>query len=411
MPVWDTIVVLDGVRADNAPKYSAGRRRLHRAPPRLALHHLVPSPVADIGQLAADIRNVRWELPADVRWMRFHPLGPSFRSPTITAAGCWRCRPFLTQDMVQSLGVDGPERVGVTSRGAATRSARRRRRVRRHLRGRRRRRRLRTSIDADEASDAGDIVSELDIEPRAPVWSCRDSTPRSSSPKGDDYTRLSARLGQRHPRRIRRQRRVRHRARALTVRPDRHHQLPRRGRQGPASEPCSSLIVPADADRPNRPPSAGGNSSPRRRRLREAGKPATYTVHVTLSRRKLLPTRPRMGNFRLSDLAGPHAGARHRHHHRTRHPIRRPRVALRREQARPSRSATLQAITSFLVIEARTAGGGRDIVGRTAPSTLACRGRPPIARNSFWRTFSTTPRKSCATCCSCWPSSRATRHW
>ncbi len=356
---WDTIVALDGAPTDSPPNYSAVVGDFVEHLPKLALHQLDPRRAADIGRLAADIRKVRWELPTDVRWLRFHPLGPSFRSPTITGSRVLAMSPFLAQDAVQSLGqMEGPnvlvsraaalDQVGadavagfaetfVVDAGDDI---------------------LTTSIDGDDKErDSGATVSELDIEPPRPGVELSGLHAKVYVTEGDDYTRLW--LGS---------------ANAtgaafdgnaefiIELGLDREQWTMDRFLDDGGKTSLRSMLVPylpAGAE-PAEPTAVEVATRRLDATLRELAT-ASYNVNVTSDGESYrldlgweqpaegLQKRIRAHGIDVTIGPATQSGARVPY----------------TDAGATIASATLQAVTSFLVIEARTRVEGRDIVGRT----------------------------------------------
>ncbi|MEZ5380996.1 MAG: phospholipase D family protein [Microthrixaceae bacterium] len=106
---WDTIVQLDGQASENAPDYVGVVGDFIAGLPDLAAQTLDPERRGAVERLGAELRSVRWENPPGVRWLRFHPLGPGFGSPTITGERVLVVSPFLTDGMTRKLGdIPGP---------------------------------------------------------------------------------------------------------------------------------------------------------------------------------------------------------------------------------------------------------------------------------------------------------------
>ncbi|MDX1878950.1 phospholipase D family protein [Mycolicibacterium sp. 141076] len=72
---WDLVVRLDGLATDGPVEQSAPLAAFVRALPRMAVQPLSAERIGKIGAIADAISTVEWELPTDVRWLRFHPLG------------------------------------------------------------------------------------------------------------------------------------------------------------------------------------------------------------------------------------------------------------------------------------------------------------------------------------------------
>ncbi|MFL0243219.1 phospholipase D family protein [Mycobacterium sp. SMC-17] len=72
---WDLVVRLDGLATNGLVEHSTALAALVRALPTMAVQPLPADRIAKIGALADAISTVEWELPTDVRWLRFHPLG------------------------------------------------------------------------------------------------------------------------------------------------------------------------------------------------------------------------------------------------------------------------------------------------------------------------------------------------
>ena len=72
---WDTILWLDGRRADRINQSSEPLARFIRALPGLAATPVSPSRHAILAELADELRRVKWEVPSGVLEVRFHPIG------------------------------------------------------------------------------------------------------------------------------------------------------------------------------------------------------------------------------------------------------------------------------------------------------------------------------------------------
>lgn len=106
---WDTIVQLDGQPSANAPDYVGVVGDFVAGLPDLAAQTLDPGRRGAVERLGAELRSVRWENPPGVRWLRFHPMGPGFKSPTIAGDRVLAISPFLTDGMARRLGdIPGP---------------------------------------------------------------------------------------------------------------------------------------------------------------------------------------------------------------------------------------------------------------------------------------------------------------
>lgn len=106
---WDTIVQLEGAPTDAPRPEDAAVADFISSLPRLASHELDPRRAEQVAQLADELRYVGWERPDGVRDLWFHPLGPDFEAPDITGDRLMVLSPFLTPDAVRRLGmVPGP---------------------------------------------------------------------------------------------------------------------------------------------------------------------------------------------------------------------------------------------------------------------------------------------------------------
>jgi hypothetical protein len=72
---WDLIVRLDGISGDNPSEQSEPLAAFVRALPEMSVQPLSGERVARIRALAQAVTTVEWELPNDVRSLRFHPFG------------------------------------------------------------------------------------------------------------------------------------------------------------------------------------------------------------------------------------------------------------------------------------------------------------------------------------------------
>lgn len=72
---WDLVVRLDGVIGDNPSGPSEPLAAFVRALPSMCVQPLPGGRATRVGALADAIASVGWELPNDVRSLRFHPLG------------------------------------------------------------------------------------------------------------------------------------------------------------------------------------------------------------------------------------------------------------------------------------------------------------------------------------------------
>ena len=79
---WDTILWLDGRPEERPLAINEPLARFVAALPGLSVTRLPPGRRAALAALAEELRRVRWDLPAGVRELRFHPIGlpgsPSF---------------------------------------------------------------------------------------------------------------------------------------------------------------------------------------------------------------------------------------------------------------------------------------------------------------------------------------------
>ncbi len=115
---WDTIVALDGAETDNPPDWCQPVADFVEALPPLAVRTLDPGRAGQIDDLVASLRRVRWEAPPDVTAMRFHPMGPGFRSPKISGERVLVISPFLGPNEAGRLG-NGPGADVLVSRAGA----------------------------------------------------------------------------------------------------------------------------------------------------------------------------------------------------------------------------------------------------------------------------------------------------
>ena len=102
---WDTIVQLDGVPSVDPPNYIGVVGDFLDRLPDLAVHALDKRRRGAVDGLAAELRNVHWEKPPGVRWLRFHPLGLGFPSPKLSGDRVLAVSPFLTERITRELGM------------------------------------------------------------------------------------------------------------------------------------------------------------------------------------------------------------------------------------------------------------------------------------------------------------------
>jgi len=99
---WDTIVQLDGKPVTEAQHHALGD--FFDSLPELALSPLSTTRSAEIGQLAEELRSVQWELPPGVETLSFHPMGKGLDALAITGDRVLVMSPFLSRSTVQTLG-------------------------------------------------------------------------------------------------------------------------------------------------------------------------------------------------------------------------------------------------------------------------------------------------------------------
>lgn len=105
---WDLVVRLDGEPTTIPRQQNEPLSALLRALPKMCVQRPAPHRVARIAQLADAIATVSWELPSDVREIRFHPYGiPRFQpEPLDTLFDGIRhaiISPFLSEDGVRRI--------------------------------------------------------------------------------------------------------------------------------------------------------------------------------------------------------------------------------------------------------------------------------------------------------------------
>lgn len=192
---WDTIVQLDGTPTDSPAKNIAIVGKFIDQLPGLALHPLDSRRSADISRLATELRSVSWELPAGVRWLRFHPLGPGFVTPAIRGRRIIVMSPFLTEETVRDLA-ESPGPNVLVSRAAALDGV-----GADALAGYAETLVLDTGEDAlgglavaepleTGEGPAGDDLADLDIEPPRAGVELSGLHAKVYVTEGDDYTRL-----------------------------------------------------------------------------------------------------------------------------------------------------------------------------------------------------------------------------
>lgn len=115
---WDTIVRLDGEQHRDARQAHQVLADFIETLPGLALSKLSPGRPQQIAQLASELRDVKWEMPEGVNRLRFHPLGPGFQSPKIGGDRLLVMSPFLSHDMIKRLGSGAGEDVLISRPGA-----------------------------------------------------------------------------------------------------------------------------------------------------------------------------------------------------------------------------------------------------------------------------------------------------
>ena len=101
---WDTIVQLDGVPSADPPDYIGVVGDFLDDLPGFAVHALNERRRGAVERLATELRSVRWEKPPEVRWLRFHPLGTDFPSPKLEGDRVLAISPFLTEGVTRELG-------------------------------------------------------------------------------------------------------------------------------------------------------------------------------------------------------------------------------------------------------------------------------------------------------------------
>lgn len=101
---WDTLVRLDGRSTDEKDLHNAPLVELLSTLPSLAIQPVPDERRARINQLADRFRNVRWELPTDVRSVDFHVLGlPGSKFPGLSGIRSLVVSPFVSDDGLRML--------------------------------------------------------------------------------------------------------------------------------------------------------------------------------------------------------------------------------------------------------------------------------------------------------------------
>ncbi len=118
---WDLVVRLDGVATSGPVERSAPLAAFVRALPEMAVQPLSSERIARIAALADAISGVEWELPTDVRWLRFHPLGvPGIhsipRAELFSGIRHGIISPFLSDEGIQRIVPATQEPIVVLSR-------------------------------------------------------------------------------------------------------------------------------------------------------------------------------------------------------------------------------------------------------------------------------------------------------
>lgn len=100
---WDTIVRLDGSPSTDAPVFSGVVGDFIAGLPAQAIQPVAEQRAARIAALATDLRDVRWQTPDGVKWLRFHPMGEGFKAPNLRGDRSLVMSPFLSESTVRDL--------------------------------------------------------------------------------------------------------------------------------------------------------------------------------------------------------------------------------------------------------------------------------------------------------------------
>ena len=104
---WDTIVRLDSKPGKAPRKQHGALSNFLETLPGLAVNPLPGHRAKQVADLAAELRTVGWENPDGARSIWFHPLGPGFISPKIEGDRVMVMSPFLSPNAASKLG-SGP---------------------------------------------------------------------------------------------------------------------------------------------------------------------------------------------------------------------------------------------------------------------------------------------------------------
>lgn len=118
---WDTVVQLDGVPSADAPLFGGVVGDFIDGLPAQAVNAVSEARADQISQLATDLGGVRWQRPPGVKWLRFHPLGPGFKSPKLRGDRVLALSPFLSEQTVRDLGKTSGSNILVSRAGALDR--------------------------------------------------------------------------------------------------------------------------------------------------------------------------------------------------------------------------------------------------------------------------------------------------
>lgn len=118
---WDLVVRLDGVPGDKPSSQSEPLAAFIRALPSMCVQPLPAERAARVRALVEAISAVEWELPNDVRSLRFHPLGISAITPQplhelFVGLNHGIISPFLSDEGIRRIVPPGPSSITVLSR-------------------------------------------------------------------------------------------------------------------------------------------------------------------------------------------------------------------------------------------------------------------------------------------------------
>ncbi len=118
---WDLVVRLDGIATDAHTEQSEPLAAFVRALPAMAVQPLAADRITRVSELADTVATVEWELPGDVRTLRFHPYGipgitPGRLHDLFDGIRHAVISPFLSDDGIRRIVPPRSESVVVLSR-------------------------------------------------------------------------------------------------------------------------------------------------------------------------------------------------------------------------------------------------------------------------------------------------------